>query len=65
MDVRWLMTGVGEMFLEKREPEPGLLTGVMEPEVVYGKGEGRLEWLERKVRELDERLRALEEGKGE
>lgn len=47
-------------------PEPGVLTGVMEPGALYDRepaGEGRLEWLERKVRELDERVKRLENGK--
>ncbi len=67
LNASWLLTGEGDMFLEKKEALPAgtLDPVVMEPDVVYGKGEGRLEWLERKVRELDERLRALEEGKGE
>lgn len=59
VNVRWLMTGEGEMFLEKKEPAPGVLTGVMEPEAVYAAGEGRLEWLERKVTELGAELAAL------
>lgn len=62
VNVRWLMTGEGEMFLEKKVAEPGVLTGVMEPMAVYetGKGEGRLEYLERKVEEFERRLRDLE-----
>lgn len=65
VNVHWILTGKGEMFLEKKEVEPvpvdGLLTGVMEERPpAYEKGEGRLEWLERKVEELltdNERLR--------
>ncbi len=46
------------MFLEKKEAGEVV---VSEPNVEYGKGEGRLEWLERMVVELDARVRALEE----
>lgn len=60
LNVTWLLDGDGEMLLEKEILEPGLLTGVLEPDAVYGKGEGRLEYLERMVRELDERVRRLE-----
>lgn len=35
LNVKWLLYGEGEMFLEKKEPEPGILTGVLEPEVEY------------------------------
>jgi len=71
VDVRWLMTGEGEMFLEKQEPEAGALVGVMEPGAVYERGgsvgllEGvfaRLAWLEDRVAELEARLRVMEEG---
>lgn len=71
INIRWLLTGEEQMFLEKKEvipaPESGLLTGVMEPEVVYERvrGEGRLEYLERVVGELLERVRVLEERAGE
>lgn len=61
VNASWLLNNEGEMFFEKKEPEPGVLEGVLEPEVEYGKGEGRLEWLERKVRELESRVRRLEE----
>lgn len=54
------------MFLEKKESLPAgtLDPVVLEPEVPYEKGEGRLEYLERMVVELEERVRALEAGKG-
>lgn len=67
LNSHWLLTGDGQMFLEKKEvaqvPEAGVLTGVMEPEAVYERvrGEGRLEYLERVVGELLERVRVLEE----
>lgn len=67
VNINWLLTGEGEMFLWKNMPVPDgtLAPVVLEPEVGYGKGEGRLEYLERMVRELEERVRALEAGKGE
>ena len=71
-NVRWLVTGEGEMFLEKKEPEPGILEGVLEPDAEYVKGDGRLEWLERRVGELEVAVADLrrwreemEEGKGD
>lgn len=66
LNIHWLLTGKGEMILsdngeESAAYEAGILTGVMEPEPpAYVRGEGRLEWLERKVRELEDRVRRLE-----
>ena len=65
LNLRWLLTGEGEMFLEGNGPaEAGVLTGVMESVAAYEKGEGRLEYLERMVLELEARVRALEDEKG-
>jgi len=60
------------MFMEKKEPESGILEGVLEPDAEYVKGDGRLEWLERRVGELEVAVADLrrwreemEEGKGD
>ena len=53
INANWLLTGEGEMFMEKKEPESRVQTGVLEPDAEYVKGDGRLEWLERRVGELE------------
>lgn len=61
------------MFLEKKEAEPGLLTGVMEPDARYDVVKrialddlaGIIERLQGEVGDLRERVRRLEEGLGE
>jgi len=71
INIDWVMTGEGDMLLEKKLPEPGVLTGVMEPEspvyeVVPGGGLlesalARLARLEVRLSEMEaerERLRA-------
>lgn len=53
LNINWLLDGTGEMLIEKKEEVGGRLGVVMEPDVGYERraGEGRLEWLERKVEE--------------
>ena len=41
LNVNWLLEGQGEMFLEQKEPESRVQTGVLEPDAEYVKGEGR------------------------
>lgn len=67
------MTGDGEMFFEKKEgPDSGVLTGVMEPEAEYAPRQitldelpGIIARMQAEIGELRERVRVLEEGKGE
>lgn len=69
VSAEWLISGRGEMFLEKKEAEPGLLTGVMEPDARYDVVKrialddlaGIIERLQGEVGDLRERVRRLEE----
>lgn len=74
LNVDWVMTGEGEMLIENkdlqiRSPEPGILTGVLEPEAEYvvlppgGMLESlfkRVADLENMVREQADEIRALQ-----
>lgn len=72
LNVTWLLDGVGEMLLEKKEGDAEAPTGVMEPESpayersarqgVLEEALSRLSALEDKVVEMEERLRAVESG---
>lgn len=61
LNTHWLLTGEGEMLVDVHASGSGL---VEEPEVGYEKApmsaEGRLEWMERMIRELDARVKELE-----
>lgn len=61
LNTHWLLTGEGEMLVDVHAVGPTL---VEEPEVAYEKAalsaEGRLEWMERMIRELDARVKELE-----
>lgn len=71
LNVDWLLFGRGDMFFEKREPEPGILTGVMEAEPpVYERGHGggvleaalgRLASVEDRLSDALDRVSALED----
>jgi hypothetical protein len=64
LNTHWLLTGEGEMLLDVHADILGV---VAEPEAGYERSgmtaEGRLEWMERMIRELDARVKELE-GKG-
>lgn len=71
-NINWLLTGKGDMFLEKKEPpkpENGLLTGVMEAEAPRYEREKRIavddlagiiEGIQREVLELREKVAEME-----
>lgn len=72
-NVRWLMTGEGEMFLEQKTMPDGILDPqVMEDDVEYGLRNGgifedlsaRVRALEDAVRELRDKMDGMEDGKG-
>lgn len=72
VNVQWLMTGNGEMFLEKKEDAAHPPVGVNEPDRaayerkvrvgVLEEALSRLAALEDRVGEMEERLRGLEDG---
>lgn len=63
LNINWLLNGTGDMLIEKKEGESDILSVVNEAESpVYERrpGEGRLEWLERQVAEMRERVMELQ-----
>lgn len=71
LNIHWLLTNEGEMFLEKKEVEAGVLVGVMEPPPpVYERARrmaledvaGIIESLQAEVAELRARVERLEAG---
>lgn len=67
VNVRWLLTGEGEMFLDPGAVKNELKILPVDSQVMEERGsytavggEGRLEWLERRVVELLERMEQVE-----
>lgn len=61
LNLRWLLTGEGEMFFREKEVPPGTLEGmVMEGDSVYeAKREGILESVLRGLAEVEDEVRVL------